>query len=78
MPGAGNLLQKQPQNTLWQGKLQVSMGGILLRQEKLDTAFKVLKAAKIKQPKKNGPCCLPNWAMCLKDEVNLAGPLIMQ
>ena len=35
---------------VWQGRLQTTLGAILLRQEKLDSAFEVLEAAKTKLP----------------------------
>jgi two-component sensor histidine kinase len=33
-------------NSVWQGRLQITLGAILLRQEKLDTAFAILTAAR--------------------------------
>lgn len=38
---------------VWQGRLQTTLGAILLRQEKLDSAFEVLEAAKTKLPRKD-------------------------
>lgn len=35
-------------NTIWVGRLQITMGAILLRQEKLDEAFSILESAKNK------------------------------
>jgi two-component sensor histidine kinase len=40
-------------NKQWEGRLQVTLGAILLRQEKLDTAYEVLQSAKTKLPKKD-------------------------
>jgi two-component sensor histidine kinase len=40
-------------NKQWEGRLQVTLGAILLRQEKLDSAFAVLQDAKTKLPKKD-------------------------
>jgi two-component sensor histidine kinase len=41
------------QNKIWQGKLQVTLGAILLRQEKLDSALLLLESAKSKLAKKD-------------------------
>ncbi len=38
------------QSILWQGRLQITLGAILLRQDKLDTAMAVLESAKTKLP----------------------------
>lgn len=48
-------------NMIWQGRLQVTLGAILLRQEKLDTAFTVLESAKEKLPK-------TDWSLLLTSE----------
>ena len=45
-------------NKLWEGRIQITLGAILLRQEKLDTAFVVLTSAKNKLPKKDWPLLL--------------------
>ena len=45
-------------NNLWVGRLQITLGAILLRQEKLDSALEVLEAAKTKLPKKDWPLLL--------------------
>lgn len=45
-------------NTIWVGRLKVTLGAILLRQEKLDSAFTLLESAKLNLPKKD-------WAMLL-------------
>ncbi len=43
---------------IWEGRLQITLGAILLRQEKLDSAFAVLESAKTKLPKKDWPLLL--------------------
>lgn len=45
-------------NKIWEGKLQITLGAILLRQEKLDSAFTVLESAKTKLQKKDWPLLL--------------------
>lgn len=45
-------------NIVWEGRLQITLGAILLRQEKLDTALLVLESAKSKVPKKDLPALL--------------------
>ena len=45
-------------NKLWVGRIQITLGAILLRQEKLDSAVEVLEDAKTKLPKKD-------WALLL-------------
>lgn len=45
-------------NKIWEGRLQISLGAILLRQEKLDSAFAVLESAKTKLTKKDWPLLL--------------------
>ncbi|MBY0433811.1 MAG: tetratricopeptide repeat protein, partial [Cyclobacteriaceae bacterium] len=40
---------------IWQGRLQTTLGAILLRQDKLDTAMSVLISAQAKLPKKEWP-----------------------
>ncbi len=45
-------------NTIWEGRLQITLGAILLRQEKLDSAFAVLESAKTKLPKRDWPLLL--------------------
>ncbi|MBL7871685.1 MAG: histidine kinase [Cyclobacteriaceae bacterium] len=42
-------------NPVWQGRLQTTLGAILLRQDRLDTAFTVLESARTKLPVKNWP-----------------------
>jgi two-component system, sensor histidine kinase PdtaS len=42
----------------WTGRIQITLGAILLRQEKSDSAFEVLESAKIKLPKKEWPLLL--------------------
>jgi two-component system, sensor histidine kinase PdtaS len=46
------------QNKIWQGRLQVTLGAILLRQEKLDSAFRVLESAQAKLARQD-------WALLL-------------
>ena len=48
-------LAKYLKNELWEGKLQITQGAILLRAEKLDSAFFVLEQAKQKVRKKDLP-----------------------
>lgn len=43
------------QSILWQGRLQITLGAILLRQDKLDTAMAVLESAKMKLPIQDWP-----------------------
>jgi len=43
------------QSILWQGRLQTTLGAILLRQDKLDTAMAVLESAQIKLPIQDWP-----------------------
>ncbi len=45
-------------NKIWEGRLQITLGAILLRKEKLDAAFTVLESAKTKLPKKDWPLLL--------------------
>ena len=45
-------------NKIWEGRIQITLAAILLRQEKLDTAFVVLTSAKNKLPKKDWPLLL--------------------
>ena len=45
-------------NKLWEARLQITLGAILLRQEKLDSAFAVLQSAKTKLTKKDWPLLL--------------------
>lgn len=40
---------------VWQGRLQTTLGAILLRQDRLDTALIVLESAKAKLPQKDWP-----------------------
>lgn len=42
-------------NKVWEGRLQITLGAILLRQEKLDTAFFILESAKTKVTVKDMP-----------------------
>lgn len=42
-------------DSLWQGRLQTTLGAILLRQDKLDTAMLVLQSAREKLPQKDWP-----------------------
>jgi two-component system, sensor histidine kinase PdtaS len=42
-------------NGVWEGRLQITLGAILLRQEKLDSAFLVLESAKAKITAKDLP-----------------------
>jgi len=42
----GLYLTRQAKDSLWYGRFQVTLGAILLRQEKLDSAYKVLQQAK--------------------------------
>ncbi len=51
----GLALAKYLKNKLWEGKLQTTQGAILLRTEKLDSAFLVLEQAKTKVRKKDLP-----------------------
>jgi two-component sensor histidine kinase len=44
----GLQLTKNKKNTLWHGRFQITQGAILLRDEKLDSAFIVLESAKNK------------------------------
>jgi len=44
----GLLLTNDKKDTLWQGRFQITQGAILLRQEKLDSAYIVLEDAKQK------------------------------
>lgn len=44
----GLSLTKEKNNTLWEGRFQITQGAILLRMEKLDSAFIVLQDAKTK------------------------------
>ncbi|MBZ5858414.1 tetratricopeptide repeat-containing sensor histidine kinase [Flavihumibacter profundi] len=41
--------------TAWEGRLQTTLGAILLRQEKLDSAFAVLDSARTRLPRKDLP-----------------------
>ncbi|MFM9910853.1 MAG: tetratricopeptide repeat protein, partial [Chitinophagaceae bacterium] len=42
----------------WEGRLQITLGAILLRQEKLDSAYTVLQSAKAKLSRKDWPMLL--------------------
>jgi two-component sensor histidine kinase/Flp pilus assembly protein TadD len=44
----GLTLTKEKNNTLWEGRFQITQGAILLRMEKLDSAYLVLQNAKTK------------------------------
>ncbi len=45
-------------NKVWQGRLQITLGAILLRAEKLDSAYVLLESAKAKLSKKDWPLLL--------------------
>jgi len=51
----GLALVAKLKNTRWEGKLQITQGAILLRMEKLDSAFVVLQRARGKVPKQDLP-----------------------
>ena len=51
----GLKLAAQLKNVLWEGKLQITQGAILLRLEKLDSAYAVLQQAKTKIQKQDLP-----------------------
>ncbi|MBJ2175575.1 histidine kinase [Aureibaculum sp. A20] len=51
----GLKITKQKKDTLWHGKFQITQGAILLRMEKLDSAFFVLQEAKRKVRKQDLP-----------------------
>ena len=51
----GLKITKQKKDTLWHGKFQITQGAILLRMEKLDSAFFVLQEAKSKVRKQDLP-----------------------
>lgn len=42
-------------NRIWQGRLETTLGAILLRQDRLDTAWILLESAKAKLPRKDLP-----------------------
>ena len=46
---------KTTNNKVWEGRIQTTLGAILLRQEKLDSAFMLLESAKKKLQKKDWP-----------------------
>lgn len=46
---------KTTNNKVWEGRIQTTLGAILLRQEKLDSAFILLESAKKKLQKKDWP-----------------------
>ena len=46
-------LTRQKENTLWEGRFQITEGAILLRMERLDTAYIILQEAKPKVHKKD-------------------------
>lgn len=58
-------------NPLWQARLQVTLGAILLRQEKLDTALEVLQKAKWALPKKEWPLLLTQMGYVFERRGNL-------
>ncbi|MEO9033717.1 MAG: hypothetical protein ABI285_10785 [Ginsengibacter sp.] len=45
-------------NKIWQDRLQITLGAILLRQEKLDSAYVLLESAKEKLSRKDWPLLL--------------------
>ncbi len=49
----GLALAKQKNNRLWYGRFQITYGAILLRMEKLDSAFVILEDAKSRVPEKD-------------------------
>ncbi|WP_117880317.1 sensor histidine kinase [Aureibaculum luteum] len=51
----GLQITKEKKDTLWHGKFQITQGAILLRMEKLDSAFFVLQEAKSKVRKQDLP-----------------------
>ncbi|MGY8914011.1 MAG: sensor histidine kinase [Flavobacteriales bacterium] len=51
----GILLAKSLDNTLWEGRLQITQGAILLRMENLDRAEQLLKDARFKVKKEDLP-----------------------
>ncbi len=51
-------LAKANNNKVWEGRLQITLGAILLRQEKLDSAFMILESAKTKLQKNDWPLLL--------------------
>ena len=51
----GLSLTKTKKDTLWEGKFQITQGAILLRMEKLDSAYLVLEQAKTKVLEKDLP-----------------------
>ena len=48
-------LANTAKNKIWQGRLQITLGAILLQQEKLDAALAVLTSAKLRVPVKDLP-----------------------
>jgi two-component sensor histidine kinase len=51
----GLALTREKNNRLWEGRFQITEGAILLRMEKLDTAFAILQSAKEKVRKQDLP-----------------------
>ena len=53
-------------NKIWEGRIQITLGAILLRQEKLDTAFVVSSSAKNKLQKKDWPPLLTQMGYAME------------
>lgn len=58
---------------VWQGRLQITLGAILLRQDNLDTAMMVLESAKTKLPSKEWPLLITQMGYVMERKGLLSG-----
>lgn len=70
---------KTTNNKVWEGRIQTTLGAILLRQEKLDSAFTLLESAKKKLQKKDWPRLLTQmvYVMERRDQLSKAANYAM-
>ncbi len=62
---------KKANSKIWEGRILVTLGAILLRQEKLDLANAILESAKAKLPRKDWPLLLTQLGYVYERRGNL-------
>jgi two-component sensor histidine kinase len=60
-------------NPVWQGRLQTTLGAILLRQDNLDTAMMVLESARTKLPSSEWPLLITQMGYVMERKGQLSG-----
>lgn len=65
-------LAKTTNNKVWEGRIQTTLGAILLRQEKLDSAFMILESAKSKLQKNDWPLLLTQMGYVMERQGQLS------